>query len=658
VTEPPAAGGVAARPERPRRLVALTFDYETWQPIPQGKRIDWEADVFSPADRLIAGDVPVTFFAELGEYFWLDESRPALARRMEEQWREAIRHGHDVQLHLHPSWLPECGATQIEGEWHWDQRYAKADAYPGDLDALLQRCVARLHDVLQPADHGYRVTCFRAGAYQAQPFRRLSAALARAGVRCDSSVYAGGISDERGYDYSDAYSDAQPYFASPWDPQLPAAPAEEDLIELPIAVIGGRRVMLDGNEGARLETRIARRRSHVPRRLRDVFVPSRSGPTTTHDYTVAIGHTKGDPKISEILTSARRLADRGYELVTLSTMAEIARRDLLATRQGNSLALRSVPDDPRTERLYDLVPLDRERVLVLDDGTEHASLHLARTYPWMQVQTADAASFAGEPLPTDRFDCVFADRALATVAAVDATLREANEVLREGGVLVAAIPSSRRGGAAVAYAWQTVPADVRARMEAAGFVDVEIDLAHRRMMFVRAWKRDRPATQLDRAREAMGWLYSRLEPGPPTAANDALEVIGGGVALCAGYALALQELLRREDVESRIVEMEATEHPRGRGSDHIDTHVVVQALLDERWFLLDAMAGTVIPHSLAEILEHPDRAAGRADPDTRHASRGYALYDTAFWYSRVARYRVYRSKLSRWQRNRQRAPVG
>ena len=246
------SGHVALVCQRKRRLLALTFDYETWQPIPEGRSIDWEADVFSPTHRLLdaadSAGVPVTLMAELGEYFWLAENEPRLARHMDDQWRDAVTRGHDVQLHLHPSWLPETGATCVDGEWSWNARYAKAAAYPGDLDALIERCKARLEDVLRPVDPSYAVTCFRAGAYQAQPFRRLAMALAAAGILCDSSVYAGGVSDERGYDYSDAYSERQPYFASPWDPQLRAAPAEDVIVELPVTTLRGSRLMLDGED--------------------------------------------------------------------------------------------------------------------------------------------------------------------------------------------------------------------------------------------------------------------------------------------------------------------------------------------------------------------------------------------------------------------------
>jgi SAM-dependent methyltransferase len=721
----------------PRRLVALTFDYETWQPIPPGKQIDWEVDVFAPAERLIEGDVPVTLFAEMGEYFWLDANDAAIARRMEAQWRDTVRRGHDVQLHLHTAWLPECGATHVDGEWHWDARYAKADDYPGDLDALIERCVARLHDVLRPVDPNYRVTCFRAGAYQAQPFRRLSAALVRAGIQCDSSVYAGGVSAERGYDYSYAYSDGQPYFASPWDPQLRGAPAETELVELPIAVERGTRVMLDGAEGTLFDRRILRRdewptrhghrkvaaaagaayaRLRPTHRLLNLALPTSFArlltpygmeQTAVDSYTVAIGHTKGDLRVDDVIAASRRLVNSGYEAVTLARMAELARADLLAgvrsqpdesayqVKRERMAVLGDERNDVQSGRLQRLIPLDRERVLDLGCGAGYWSERIAHLYPWMRVVGADVgeefiaaarerhgsdrvaftvADFTALPFEDSVFDCIYADNSLEHAYDVDASLREANRVLSEGGVLVAAIPSDARNPANACdnHTWKTWPEDVRRRFEAAGFRNVtvdEVDTFRRlglppfapsdnRLMYVTAWKRDRPATQLQRAKEGVAWLHDRLDPRTPTTSNDPVAVIAGGVAFCAGYAVALLGLLDREGVDANIVQMTATDHPRGSGADDADTHVVVQASLDGNLEILDAMAGTIIPHGIDELLAHPDLATGRVDPDERYVQRGYALYDTAFWYSRVSRFRVYRSRLSRWRRNPHRAPVG
>src|SRR5262249_24973468 len=246
-----------------RFLVALTVDYETWQPVPPGRRIDWETDVFTPTERLLEAceleDAKVTLMAEVGEYFWLREHEPELAARMEEQWRDAFRRGHDVQLHLHPSWLPELGARREDQTFTWDESVAKVDSYPGDLSELIGRCKRALEEAIRPVAPEYEVVAYRAGAYEAQPFRRLYDALAANGIFCDSSVYAGGRREGRSYDYTLAYSSGQPYFAGRFDPQLKAPPAEQAVVELPVLTFApGERWMFDGGEGRAFARRLAK----------------------------------------------------------------------------------------------------------------------------------------------------------------------------------------------------------------------------------------------------------------------------------------------------------------------------------------------------------------------------------------------------------------
>jgi SAM-dependent methyltransferase len=625
------SGHVALMCEPRRRLVALTFDYETWQPIPAGETIDWEQDVFAPTEALLAAaedeGFQVTLFAEAGEYLWLDENDPSIARRMDDQWRRAVERGHDLQLHLHPSWLPETGARHDEQGWWWDESLAKADAYPGDLDELIARCARRIEEVVRPASPGFRVTCYRAGAYQAQPFDRLANALLRAGIGTDSSVFAGGVSLERGYDYSQAWSTHQPWFASSGDPQHRGSYADRAILELPIAVAGGSRLMLDGAEAERLPERAVaalretaertpealRRRRRFAAGLARVGLgrlapPAPVAPDVGHDYLVAIGHTKGDLRVAAVAAAATELRGSGFEIVTLADMAAIARRDLEETPSADVLT------SDRT-RLRRLLPFDRDRVLLVGEAIEDA------LYPWMQ----------GTP-EGDSLDAAVLDQP----GDVDRALREAGRALRAGGVLVGAFRER----------------DVDQRLAAAGFTAVETQRTHD-LVYARAWRRMPGTTQLDRAREAMTWIYNRLDPEHAHASNDPIDVITGGVAFCAGYALSLFELLEREGVDVRVGQMEAVDHPRGRGPDQVDTHVVVQARVDGRWIVLDPMAGTVLDHPLRELLAHPGLAKGRIDPDARHERRGYRLYDSEFWYSRVRRYRLDRSlnpKVRIWRR--------
>jgi SAM-dependent methyltransferase len=430
---------------RRRRMVAVTLDYETWHPIPPGRTIDWESDVFRPTSEFLrvasSEKATLTLMAEAGEYLWLRKNEPAIARRMETQWQEALRGGHDVQLHLHPSWLPELGARREGNAWTWDWSKAKAADYPFDLKTKIAECRTALESALRPIDPSYRVVAFRAGAYQAQPFTRLHDALTAAGITCDSSVHAGGLSSERGYDYRLAFSPHQPYFASRHDPQLLAPPDERGIVELPLfAWRPGERWTLDGPEGGRFASRLLqhleiergrfrpteayRRANRVRawlgmryaalrplRRLLNRLIPRRLAyllpdypPTPAgHEYFVLIGHTKGEHDFGAIAAGLRSLVREGAcEIVSLSEMARIARAELEEASPGEASdsaawqvrreftsIMGSDRNEAQSRRLQDLIPLDRERVLDLGCGAGYWTSAIARRYPWMQVEGID-----------------------------------------------------------------------------------------------------------------------------------------------------------------------------------------------------------------------------------------------------------------------------
>jgi SAM-dependent methyltransferase len=423
-----------------RRLVAVTIDYETWQPIPDGKVIDWEADVFQPADRLMQTferhGAPITFFAEMGEYIWLEQNRPEIAAEMARQLEDAIRRGHDVQLHLHPNWLPELGARCENDGWYWDFSFRKLHDYPGDLAALIGRCKGVLESITRRAKPDHAITCFRAGGYSAQPFRRIYDALSENGIFCDSSVYAGGADSERGYDYTLAYSEHQPYFANRFDPQLKAPPAELSIIELPIfAYRRGRRWCLDGTgtqelAGQFLEyqrrfgaapwpdfikrvgnllygwSRMGTSRINrlIPRALTNRLTDYRPETLVEAQYYVMIGHTKTSIDFGALERAVVRLQTAGCELTSLSAMAKEASLELSkvchtaeeeSQRQvqceyrmqfGNSRHL--APSD----FLQQMIPLDRKRVLDLGCGTGHWSSRIADLYKWMRVVGVDCGA--------------------------------------------------------------------------------------------------------------------------------------------------------------------------------------------------------------------------------------------------------------------------
>ncbi|MFQ5481327.1 MAG: methyltransferase domain-containing protein, partial [Nitrospinaceae bacterium] len=427
-----------------RHLVAMTVDCETWHPVYQVTNIDWKKDLMEPTRRLMdlfsLESIPLTLMAEMGGYFWLQEHQPKVAEQLAEVWRDAVRGGHDVQLCLHPNWLPELGAVNRSGTWDWSQN--KVADYPGDLSGLIRRCKTTLESLLVPIRPDYRVTCFRAGAYQAQPFQRLYDALTENGIPCDSSVYAGGASTERDYDFSFAYSDHQPYHANRFDPQLKAPPAETGVVELPVftsapnpswfrgATPGdrwGERLLtyLRGRDAAwsspapyrfkkQLREYMTSAYSHVkpihgglqtflPRRWLHSLAEYGPEPGPGNEYFVLIGHPKADllyEGIAENLEAMQQ--DDRFEFVTLSRMTKLAQMDLQRIPRPAPAAVsghqvhHEAPAIMEEERqaaqaryVEDWVPWDRNRLLDLGCGTGHRSAELAGKRPWLTIVGVD-----------------------------------------------------------------------------------------------------------------------------------------------------------------------------------------------------------------------------------------------------------------------------
>jgi SAM-dependent methyltransferase len=711
---------------RPKRhLIAITIDYETWHPLPEGKTIDWELTVFEPTAQLLRiceeEQVRLTLMAELGEYFWLKDNQPKIAERMEQQWIDAVSQGHDVQMHLHPNWLPELGARHENGEWFWDWSVARISDYPGDLRELIGRCKAALENVLRPVDPAYRVTSYRAGAYATQPFKRLHDALVANGIFCDTSVYAGGVSGERGYDYSLAYSRHQPYFANPYDPQLKAPPSEQSLTELPIFTFEwNERWFLDSGEGKRFAARLInfvnkgenslasesyRRRKWLkravnaahgrlkplhsglnpllPKRLAQFMTRYEAETLAGHEYFVMIGHSKSELYFDGIRENLRRLkADGRFEFLTLSEMAQTARDELQASVRQSPLEeaeyqvereyqaiLGDEHNDAQSHHLQAMIPLDRTQILDFGCGAGYWAARIAEVYPWMHVTGFDrgadfiaqaqrrfasprvsflAGDFAALPFPDGAFECVYADNVLEHSYDVDGTLMEIHRVLKHGGVLVAAIPSDARNPERICdnHTWKTAPHEVLMRLERAGFVNVlieEIDTRRQfglapyppsndKMMYLRAWKREVAASEVERMLEIMDWTYHHLSPEQNQSSNRPLEIIVGGFAWCAGYTKVFQYLLERENYRTRRVTFFMKPHLLSPRPEQLESHSMIEVEIDGRWHLADPTCNVYFnEHSFAELVADPELAVAvfaQHEPDQRFRERRYEFYCT------------------------------
>ena len=152
-------------------------------------------------------------------------------QEVEQQLCDAIRRGHDVQLHIHSSYFK---AEYKDG--HFDQcieEYNMAALSYERISEMVGECVVYLENLLRPVRSDYKVWLFRAANWSMMPTPTLYRVLVEHGITHDTSVYKGGCQGGNVcYDYRHAYDNLLTYRASSKDINLqdPAG----DLWEMPI----------------------------------------------------------------------------------------------------------------------------------------------------------------------------------------------------------------------------------------------------------------------------------------------------------------------------------------------------------------------------------------------------------------------------------------
>ena len=158
----------------------------------------------------------LTIMADVAEILKFQEYKEKTGRddyhyeAIAEQLREAVRRGHDVQLHLHASYF---NARYENGRWEQDWSEYNFAGLPLDrLNEIVRIGKQYLEDLLKPVAPAYQCTVFRAANWAVNPSRNVVHALIKNGIRIDTSVFKYG--QRRGlvnFDYSNAHSDLMPW---------------------------------------------------------------------------------------------------------------------------------------------------------------------------------------------------------------------------------------------------------------------------------------------------------------------------------------------------------------------------------------------------------------------------------------------------------------
>ncbi len=164
----------------------------------------------------------LTIMAEMGHYWAMKRFEHLFStdiQLFESQLQDAVKRGHDVQLHFHPQWID---AKLKDGNWHLDYSRTTIERLCNNYEEAffyLTKGKKDLENLLIPFDPKYQCICFRAGYLQMQPSKNIIQALTNAGFVSDSSVQKGTVADNklRVLDYSDAYSRYMPWKVSPLD---------------------------------------------------------------------------------------------------------------------------------------------------------------------------------------------------------------------------------------------------------------------------------------------------------------------------------------------------------------------------------------------------------------------------------------------------------
>ena len=132
---------------------------------------------------------------------------------IEAQLCEAIRRGHDVQLHVHSSYFK---AVHKNGAFDQCIEEYNMAALPIErIDEMVGQCVTYLQTLLKPIKNDYRVWLFRAANWSMMPTENLYRVLLKHGITHDTSVYKGGVQGGNVcYDYRNAYDNLIAYPAS------------------------------------------------------------------------------------------------------------------------------------------------------------------------------------------------------------------------------------------------------------------------------------------------------------------------------------------------------------------------------------------------------------------------------------------------------------
>jgi len=170
----------------------LTFDYE----LPLGGWKSYDKGLFEPAQRLIslANDlkIPIVLFADICSAIQFKKWDNKFYSGFTSQIQDALRTGHDVQLHIHPHWID---SKYNDGKLFPSNKFGLSDFIDDQaitIDQIIKMAFDATEEMCREVDPDYRCIAFRAGGYNVEPESKIILnCLYKSGIKYDSSVIKG-----------------------------------------------------------------------------------------------------------------------------------------------------------------------------------------------------------------------------------------------------------------------------------------------------------------------------------------------------------------------------------------------------------------------------------------------------------------------------------
>lgn len=583
----------------PPVFINITLDYETWQPIPTGYTIDWDKDIFEPTNQWVEYaeryNFCLTFFIEMCELLWLRKNLPIVAKKMETQIKNLVKNGHDIQLHLHPAWLPELGTKYVEGTWYGLNTNHRLHDVPIDIEKVIAQAKNDLEKITHSVNKDYKITTFRARKYQIQPSEIIVKALLKNGLKADSSVWKGGFSTEHLYDFREAYHEHQPYFINPKN--VNAQTFDKNFLEIPIFSTNGNRWILDNYNAQEmlkpLIDSLMKYGYNTPSPIREKIkcivnksklptLPSKNGIIFT-----AIAHTK-IPKSDETLSSFFSELSSLPQVYSTSC-TEIVNRFFFSSEWNTNFE----SEWKNTFYLTKMIPPDKKRIWYTGNDIYWKN----NINKKLNQQT--------------KFDCIVGSNN-------QKTLQKNQEQLTKKGIILIATNKPKH----------TKEFLIEKKLH----IQLERTIDQKNTILMSSKNNLNYSWKKQRIRELTQWCYNNITPSEENNGITAQAILKRKKALCAGYVTVLSTLISNEKLaEVKLWTLAAENMPHGRGTKKIDTHEVLEVKIGNTWHLVDPTLNLLYLWSLKEIIEKPELAEkyGKKRIFTqRYQNRSYSAYTT------------------------------